>query len=133
MTEGVDQSVGRLVAKLDELGISDNTVIIFFSDNGGVPRLADNGELRSGKGFLWEGGVREPLIAKWPAEGPRLPADQRSELARLIDVAPTLIARAGAFSVANADHVVLPPAPTRGRSRSTRRPSATLTRACSPA
>ncbi len=66
MTEGVDESLGRLTAKLDELGLTDNTVIFFFSDNGGVPRVAFNGGLRSGKGYLWEGGIRGPLIVKWP-------------------------------------------------------------------
>ncbi len=97
MTEGVDQSVGRLVAKLDELGITDNTVIIFFSDNGGVPRVAFNGGFRSGKGYLWEGGVREPLIVKWP--GVIQPGSTESAPVQSIDFYPTLLDIAGVADV----------------------------------
>ena len=66
MVEGVDQSVGRILARLEALDLSDNTAVFFFSDNGGVPSRAFNGPFRSGKGFLWEGGIREPLIVRWP-------------------------------------------------------------------
>jgi arylsulfatase A-like enzyme len=71
MVQSVDESVGRVMAKLEELGVADNTVVIFMSDNGGlstVPREAptSNLPLRAGKGWLYEGGIREPMIIKWP-------------------------------------------------------------------
>lgn len=94
MTEGVDQSVGALVAKLDDLGLSENTIIVFFSDNGGVPSLAFNGGLRSGKGYLWEGGVREPLIIKWPAMVEAGAVERRP--VQSIDFYPTLLEAAQA-------------------------------------
>lgn len=85
MVESTDESLGRVLAKLKELGIADNTIVIFFSDNGGMsganffnPRriisrdelnkayATSNLPLRGGKGWLYEGGVREPLIIYWP-------------------------------------------------------------------
>ena len=71
MVQSVDESVGRVMKKLEELGVADNTVVIFMSDNGGlstVPREAptSNLPLRAGKGWLYEGGIREPMIIKWP-------------------------------------------------------------------
>jgi len=71
MVSAVDDSVGTLLAKLDELNLSDNTVIIFFSDNGGLstkPKMGpgSNSPLRAGKGWLYEGGVREPTIIRAP-------------------------------------------------------------------
>lgn len=65
MVECLDNSVGRIMAKLDELGISDNTVIILTGDNGG-DQDETTGGLRDFKGFSHEGGNREPLIVKWP-------------------------------------------------------------------
>lgn len=97
MTEGVDQSVGRLVAKLDELDLTDNTVIFFFSDNGGVPRVAFNGGFRSGKGFLWEGGIRDPLIVKWPGV---VEAGTTSHVpVSSVDFYPTILEMTGAADV----------------------------------
>jgi arylsulfatase A len=68
MVESVDQSVGRVVDTLDQLGLTDRTVVFLFSDNGGLlrPSATSNAPLRSGKGFPYEGGVRVPLIVRWP-------------------------------------------------------------------
>ena len=70
MVESVDESVGRVMGKLEELGVADNTVVIFMSDNGGLSTAeglpTSNLPLRAGKGWLYEGGIREPMIIKWP-------------------------------------------------------------------
>ena len=66
MIEDLDNSVGRLLKKLDELKISDKTIVVFFSDNGGLERVAKQTPLRSGKANLYEGGIREPLVVRWP-------------------------------------------------------------------
>jgi arylsulfatase A-like enzyme len=71
--ETLDDSVGRLLGKIDELELREKTIFIFTSDNGGlhVPELRDNPPthntpFRAGKGFLYEGGLRIPLIVRWP-------------------------------------------------------------------
>lgn len=62
----IDDGVGMIVEKLEELGIADNTIVIFTSDNGGSPQVTNNGPLRGGKGTLYEGGTREPMIVWQP-------------------------------------------------------------------
>lgn len=73
MVRSLDQNVGRLLDKLDELSLSENTLVVFTSDNGGfinnyreMPMVTSNYPLRSGKGSLYEGGVRIPLIVRGP-------------------------------------------------------------------
>ena len=66
LVESVDDSVGRLLDKLDELKLSENTIVVFTSDNGGLIGSTSNAPLRAGKGSAYEGGVRVPLIVKWP-------------------------------------------------------------------
>jgi arylsulfatase A-like enzyme len=66
MIESADDSVGRILARLDELKLSSNTVVILTSDNGGLLEVTSNKPLRDGKGSAYEGGVRVPLIVRWP-------------------------------------------------------------------
>ncbi|MEM9019709.1 MAG: sulfatase [Planctomycetota bacterium] len=70
MVEAMDQAVGDVLDTLEEQGLADNTVVVFFSDNGGLSTSeghpTSNLPLRAGKGWLYEGGVREPCIVRWP-------------------------------------------------------------------
>jgi len=100
MLQSMDESLGRILDKLDELKIADDTIIIFTSDNGGnmynevegrTP--TNNYPLRSGKGNIHEGGVREPCIIVWP--GTVKPGSKSSEIISSIDYYPTMLEMAG--------------------------------------
>jgi len=65
MVESVDQSVGKLIEVLKKEKLLDNTIILFFSDNGGLLGPTSNKPLRSGKGYPYEGGIREPMFVYW--------------------------------------------------------------------
>jgi arylsulfatase A-like enzyme len=67
MIESVDESVGRVMAALDRLKLADRTVVLFTSDNGGLLSNTAQKPLRAGKGSAYEGGVRVPLIVRWPS------------------------------------------------------------------
>lgn len=91
VTEDMDATIGMLMAKLDELKIADKTVFIFTSDHGAQGRNA-NGSLTNGKGTVWEGGVRVPLIVR----GPGIKAGLCSRVqASTVDILPTVAALAG--------------------------------------
>lgn len=118
MIEHIDRSVGRVVNKLESLGLDENTIVIFYSDNGGlisrfdqIPLLAEgsfnvykdsplkyiassNAPLRAEKGTVFEGGIREPLIVKWP--GKINAGKVNNAVVTSVDFYPTLLEIAGA-------------------------------------
>ncbi|MHC4464748.1 MAG: sulfatase-like hydrolase/transferase, partial [Planctomycetota bacterium] len=89
MIEEMDNSAGRLLKKLEELEIADKTIVVFFSDNGGLESAAKQTPLRSGKANLYEGGIREPLIVRWP--GVVEPGSICSEPVISVDFFPTFL------------------------------------------
>ncbi len=101
MIESTDESVGRVLDTLEALGVDDNTIVVFVSDNGGLSTLSNdrawaptsNRPLRAGKGLLYEGGIRVPLIIK----GPGLAGASRLSHTPTMttDLYPTLLAMAG--------------------------------------
>ncbi len=93
MIASVDESVGRVLGKLDELGLADRTVVFFMSDNGGLAAVTSNAPLRAGKGTLYEGGVREPWIVRWP--GLVKPGTTCSVPVISTDFFPTILEMAG--------------------------------------
>ena len=94
MVESVDQGVGRILDCIDKLGLRDNTVVFFFSDNGGVVGITSMAPLRGGKGMLYEGGIREPMIVRWPG---RAKAGGVCDVPVIgIDFYPTILEMAGA-------------------------------------
>ena len=66
MVECLDENVGRLMGALDELGLRDNTLVLFSSDNGGIRKYSKQDPWRAGKGSYYEGGIRVPLTIRWP-------------------------------------------------------------------
>jgi arylsulfatase A-like enzyme len=94
MIQAVDDGVGRIVETLDELELTDNTVIIFFSDNGGYGPATDMAPLRGYKGTFYEGGIREPFFVRWPG---KVKAGTTCDVPIIgVDLYPTLCEIAGA-------------------------------------
>lgn len=99
MVEGMDLAVGKVLAALDDLGIADNTIVIFTSDNGGLSTTGakwvptSSMPLRAGKGWLYEGGIRVPTLVRWP--GVVEPGSESAEPIIGIDFYPTLLEAAG--------------------------------------
>lgn len=94
MIQAVDEGVGRILATLDELKLTGNTVVIFFSDNGGYGPATDMHPLKGYKGTYYEGGIRVPLFVTWP--GVVAPGSKSSEPVIGVDLYPTLCDIAGA-------------------------------------
>ena len=104
----IDDAVGKVLTTLKELGLDEKTLVIFASDNGPWLSYGDHagsaGPLREGKGTSYEGGIRVPMIARWPSHIP--PGSTRHEPAGTIDILPTLAALT---------HATLPPRPIDGK------------------
>jgi uncharacterized sulfatase len=102
MIEDLDRSIGRIMAKLEELGLAERTLVVFTSDNGGLRRIytgigevvSTNAPLRDEKGTLYEGGIRVPMIVRWPGVvAPHTVCDEPTTTA---DLMPTFCEAAGA-------------------------------------
>jgi arylsulfatase A-like enzyme len=93
MVQGMDESVGAIMHTLDELKLTNDTLVVFTSDNGGLIGPTNNAPLRSGKGYPYEGGLRVPLIVRWP--GVVAEETTSNVLACSIDLAPTICEAVG--------------------------------------
>jgi arylsulfatase A-like enzyme len=97
MVESMDRAVGVVLDALDSAGVADETLVIFFSDNGGLSTSegspTSNLPLRGGKGWLYEGGIREPMIVRWP--GTTEPGSVCTTPVISTDFYPTILAATG--------------------------------------
>jgi len=123
MIEGMDKSLGDIIAKLETLGVAENTLVIFYSDNGGLSftargaspyggRNTHNWPLRAGKGSAYEGGTRVPFIAAWAKPDASNPLQQNYPIPQnticnqpviIEDLMPTVLTAAGIIPPANLD------------------------------
>jgi arylsulfatase A-like enzyme len=114
MVNTLDTCVGQVLDRLDELGLADRTLVVFASDNGGLHVLESpdspathNTPYRAGKGFLYEGGLRVPLIVRWPGH---VAAGQTSDVpVSMADWTPTLLEACGVKAPEKFDGVSLVP------------------------
>ena len=93
MIQSVDQCIGRVMKKIEELGLDENTIVFLFSDNGGVGGITDMYPLRGAKGMFYEGGIREPLVVRW--KGKVKPGTVCDVPVISIDFFPTFLELAG--------------------------------------
>jgi len=119
MVESLDESVGQVLKAIEEAGLKERTLVIFFSDNGGLRYeglskqwVTDNAPFRAGKGHLYEGGIREPLLVRLP--GVVKPGTVISTPVSSVDLLPTICELAGA-KAGEADGVSLTPLLKGGR------------------
>lgn len=93
MIDHMDYNIGRLLETLDELGVRENTLVLFTSDNGGLHNISRVWPLRGEKGSYYEGGIRVPMIVRWPGQ---VPAGTRSSTpVQGVDFFPTFVDAAG--------------------------------------
>jgi arylsulfatase A-like enzyme len=93
MIESVDEALGMIVQTLTETGLLDHTIVVFFSDNGGLVPVTSNAPLKIGKGYPYEGGIREPMFVYWP--GVVEPETVCDVPVSSVDFFPTLLQMAG--------------------------------------
>ena len=112
MVEAMDEAIGKVLQQLEDSGIADNTIVVFTSDNGGLSTSeglpTSNLPLRGGKGWVYEGGIREPWIVRYP--GVTKPGSVSDVPINSIDLLPTLAAAVGAEVTHEIDGLNLKPA-----------------------
>lgn len=106
MMESMDANVGRVMQELVRLGIDQDTIVLFTSDNGGE-RFSDTWPLTGMKGELLEGGIRVPLVVSWPRHLPK--GQESSQVAMSMDALPTLVDAAGGLAPSGIDGMNLMP------------------------
>ncbi|MBD29190.1 MAG: N-acetylgalactosamine-6-sulfatase [Rickettsiales bacterium] len=99
MIEAMDNAVGKVLNSLDDLKIADETLVIFSSDNGPFGGVGDASPLRADKGHLYEGGIRVPLIIRWPGKVKPETLDETPVI--LTDLYPTILEASGLSSDVN--------------------------------
>ena len=113
MVQSLDEGVGRILDKLDELDLTRNTLVIFMSDNGGLRSVTDVRPLREGKGHIYEGGIREPMIVRYPKV--IKPKTTCSVPVSSVDFFPTILELAGVKLAHKIDGVSFAPLLTGSR------------------
>ena len=107
MIENLDSCIGKLLEELDRLGLSENTLVVFTSDNGGIRYVSCQDPLRAGKGSYYEGGIRVPLVFRWPG---RIRSGSHTETPVInLDFFPTFLELTGKNIPADLDGVSLWP------------------------
>ena len=93
MCDWFDETCGELLGMIDDKGLRDNTLVVYVTDNGWIQDPEKNGYAARSKQTPYEGGVRTPIMYRWPG---KIPAGERTELASSIDIVPTILAATGA-------------------------------------
>jgi arylsulfatase A-like enzyme len=106
MVQAVDQGVGKILQTIERLGLTNNTIVIFTNDNGGE-WLSDGGPLFNRKWTVWEGGIRVPVVIKWP--GHIQPGRVTGQVGITMDLSTSIVAAAGATVPSNYEGINLFP------------------------